>query len=117
MNNLPANENPLSIFRLDGRVAFLSGATGLLGRPMAKALAGAGAHVILNARNGSVLEAFAAELQGRGYSVSPACFDVTDEAAVLKNIARIGEKHGRLDIVVNNASQGRAGTMGTTTPS
>jgi len=84
---------------------------------MAKALASAGAHVIVNARSGSVLESFAAELQERGYSVSPACFDVTDEAAVLKNIARIGEKHGRLDIVINNASQGRAGTMGTTTPS
>ena len=37
-----------SLFRLDGRVAFLSGATGLLGRPMAVAMAHAGAHVVLN---------------------------------------------------------------------
>jgi NAD(P)-dependent dehydrogenase (short-subunit alcohol dehydrogenase family) len=51
----------------------------------------------------------------RGRKVSAACFDVTDEAAVLKNVALIGEQHGRLDIVVNNASHGRPGTIESTT--
>jgi len=102
-------------FRLDGRDAFLSGATGNLGRLMAEALAGAGAHVVLNGRNGEVLEAFCAELRGRGHKVSAACFDVTDEAAVVKNVALMGEEYGRLDIIVNNASHGHSGTVESTT--
>jgi NAD(P)-dependent dehydrogenase (short-subunit alcohol dehydrogenase family) len=110
-----ADEDVLRQFRLDGRVAFLSGATGHLGRWMAEALAGAGAHVVLNARGGDRLEALCAELRSRGHKVSAACFDVTDEAAMLKNVALIGEQHGRLDIIVNNASHGRSGTIESTT--
>jgi NAD(P)-dependent dehydrogenase (short-subunit alcohol dehydrogenase family) len=102
-------------FRLDGRVAFLSGATGHLGRLMADALAGAGAHVVLNARNAGALERFCTELRERGYLVSTACFDVTDEAEVTRSVAFIGEKHGRLDIIVNNASAGRSATIESTT--
>lgn len=112
MSNLRSSEtDPLSMFRLDGRVAFLSGATGLLGRPMAKALASAGAHVVLNARKQDALEAFVDELKSAGLSASMACFDVTDEAAVRQHIGLIGEQYGRLDVLVNNASAGRSGTM------
>jgi NAD(P)-dependent dehydrogenase (short-subunit alcohol dehydrogenase family) len=78
---------------------------------MAGALAEAGAHVILNARKKEPLEAFAAELCKSGGEVSVACFDVTDEAAATENIGLIGQKHGRLDVVVNNASAGRTGTI------
>jgi NAD(P)-dependent dehydrogenase (short-subunit alcohol dehydrogenase family) len=105
----------LQQFRLDGRVALLSGAAGHLGRAMAEALAGAGAHVVLNGRSCEKLEAFSAELQGRGYAVSTACFDITDEPAVVKNMALIGQAHGRLDILVNNASSGRTGNIESTT--
>lgn len=98
-------------FRLDGRVAFLSGATGHLGRSMAESLAAAGAHVFLNARKADVLETFAAELRQRGHQVSAACFDVTDEAAVQKHLSHIRERFGRLDVLVNNASAGRPGTL------
>lgn len=108
-------DDVLRQFRIDGRVALLSGATGHLGRLMAEALAGAGAHVILNARGGDRLDALCAELRTRGRKVSAACFDVTDETAVLKNVALIAEERGRLDIVVNNASHGRPGTIESTT--
>jgi NAD(P)-dependent dehydrogenase (short-subunit alcohol dehydrogenase family) len=110
-----AEDNVLRQFRLDGRVAFLSGATGHLGRLMAEGMAAAGAHVVLNARGKERLDALCAEMRSRGYKASAACFDVTDEAAVLKNIAIIGEQHGRLDVVVNNASHGQAGTIESTT--
>jgi NAD(P)-dependent dehydrogenase (short-subunit alcohol dehydrogenase family) len=43
--------------------------------------------------------------------VSPACFDVTDESRVRQYIELIGQQHGRLDILVNNASSGRPGTI------
>src|SRR5260370_23888734 len=112
MSNLGSSEtNPLSMFRLDGRVAFLSGATGLLGRPMAKVLASAGAHVVLNGRKQDALEAFVDELKSVGLSASMACFDVTDEPAARQNIRLIGEQYGRLDVLVNNASAGRPGTL------
>jgi NAD(P)-dependent dehydrogenase (short-subunit alcohol dehydrogenase family) len=100
-----------SQFRLDGRVSFLSGATGLLGPFMAEALAAAGSHVILNARQQDVLETLASEMTSRGHQVSTAGFDVTDEAALRDQITRIGKQHGRLDVLVNNASSGRTGTI------
>ena len=100
-----------SLFRLDGRVAFLSGASGWLGRPMARALASAGAHVILNGRKQDTLENFVDELVSAGLSVSVACFDVTEEASVRVCVDQISRRHGRLDILVNNASSGRPGTI------
>jgi NAD(P)-dependent dehydrogenase (short-subunit alcohol dehydrogenase family) len=106
----------LAQFQLQGRVALLTGATGHLGRSMASALAEAGAHVVLNARNREALEAFAAELDPGGRSSSIAWFDVTDEAACGTHIAEIAAKHGRLDVLVNNASAGRTGTIETATP-
>jgi NAD(P)-dependent dehydrogenase (short-subunit alcohol dehydrogenase family) len=112
MNDLPGSErDPLSRFRLDGRVVFLSGAAGHLGQPMAKALASAGAHVVLNGRNQDALEAFAGELKSAGLSASVACFDVTDETAVRRHIDLIGEQYGRLDVLVNNASPSKPGTI------
>lgn len=104
-----------SLFRLDAKVAFLSGATGLLGRPMAEALGAAGAHVILNARNRDRVEALASEMTSRGNQVSTASFDVTDLSAVREHVARIAEQHGRLDILINNASSGRNGTIDSAT--
>ena len=98
-------------FRLDGRVCFVSGATGHLGRHMAEALASAGAHVIVNARHRDALEALVADLQSHGGKASAACFDVTDSKAVCDFVEEVRRQHGRLDVVVNNASSGRTGTM------
>ncbi|HXJ90008.1 MAG TPA: SDR family oxidoreductase [Candidatus Binatia bacterium] len=105
------SSEPLSIFRLDGKIAFLSGATGLLGRPMAWALAGAGAHVICNSRRQDAVDALVRELTGAELRASGACFDVTDDGAVTKQVGLIAETYGRLDVLVNNASSGRAGTI------
>ena len=106
---------PLSKFRLDGRVAFLSGAAGHLGQTMAKALACAGAHVVLNGRNQRALELLHKELKDAGTQASVACFDLTDERAMRREIAKIGEQHGRLDVLVNNASPSKPGTIETAT--
>jgi NAD(P)-dependent dehydrogenase (short-subunit alcohol dehydrogenase family) len=96
---IQAQFEPQTMFRLDGRVAFVSAAPGHLGSAMTRALAGAGAHVIVNARNDDRLKAFEDTLRGEGHSVERAAFDVADAQMVrafFKNLPR-------LDILVNNA--------------
>ena len=88
-----------SLFDLKGRIAFVSGGRGHLGAVMTEALAGAGAHVIVNGRDGAKLAAFASDLKARGLSVEAAAFDITDIAAVRGFFAQ----QPRLDILVNNA--------------
>ncbi len=86
------------IFRLDGKTAFVSGSRGHLGAAMTRALAGAGAHVIVNGRDAAALSLFAEGLRREGLSVEPAAFDAHDVAKI----------HGffgglkRLDVLVNN---------------
>lgn len=87
------------LFRLDGAVAFVSGAAGHLGRPMARILGEAGAHVILNGRTREKLESYAAELKADGISSEVAPFDVADTQAVRAFFA----SRERLDVLVNNA--------------
>jgi len=87
------------LFRLDGRVAFLSGGAGHLGREMAFALGEAGAKLILNGRNAARLQAFAAELERAGIAAECANFDMMDFDAVR---AFLGARP-RLDILINNA--------------
>ena len=91
--------NALDLFRLDGRIAFISGATGHLGREMALALGEAGAHLLLNGRNDARLQAFASELATRGIRAECAAFDMMDFAAVRRFFA------GRplIDVLINNA--------------
>jgi NAD(P)-dependent dehydrogenase (short-subunit alcohol dehydrogenase family) len=98
-------------FRLDGRVCFLSGASGHLGRYMAQALASAGACVLANGRNSEALSTLVSDIQSSGGKAFAYCFDVTDGAAVQSAIKRIGEEFGRLDVIVNNASSGRTGSF------
>jgi NAD(P)-dependent dehydrogenase (short-subunit alcohol dehydrogenase family) len=86
-------------FRLTGRTAFVSGAAGHLGRAMARALAEAGAQVILNGRNEQRLKDFQGDLARSGYTCERAVFDMGDFAAV----RRFFKMRGRIDILVNNA--------------
>lgn len=87
------------MFRLEGRIAFVSGAAGHLGRAMARTLCEAGAHVILNGRNENRLKDAEGELRGQGHSVEYAAFDVADFARVRSFMAA----RERIDIIVNNA--------------
>jgi len=87
------------LFRLDGRTAFISAARGHLGRAMTRALAGAGAHVIINGRDDAALADYERELQALGFSVQRAAFDACDSAALRDFFAGLS----RLDILVNNA--------------
>jgi NAD(P)-dependent dehydrogenase (short-subunit alcohol dehydrogenase family) len=86
------------LFRLDGRTAFVSGARGHLGAAMARALAEAGAHVIVNGRDAGALERFAADLRTEGFSATAAAFDAHDVASIHRFFGGLK----RLDVLVNN---------------
>lgn len=88
-----------NLFDLHGRIAFVSGAAGHLGKPMARALCEAGAHVILNGRDDAKLKDFENELKAKSHSVERAAFDVSDFTRVREFMA----SRPRLDILVNNA--------------
>ncbi len=100
------------IFRLDGRVVFLSGAAGHLGREMALALGYAGATLILNGRNPARLEAFAAELKRVGIASECAGFDMMD----FDSVRRFFGARPRLDILINNAVTMTPGSFAEASP-
>jgi NAD(P)-dependent dehydrogenase (short-subunit alcohol dehydrogenase family) len=97
---VPASE---SAFRLDGKIALVTGAGRGIGRAIALALANAGAEVILNSRTPAELDAVADEITGRGGRARVLPFDVTDSAAVRAAFAGLSG----LDILVNNAGMNR----------
>jgi NAD(P)-dependent dehydrogenase (short-subunit alcohol dehydrogenase family) len=90
-------------FRLDGKVALVTGAGRGLGRGIALALAAAGAEVVLNSRTPAELDAVAAEIAAAGGTGRALPFDVTDQPTASAAIAELG----RLDIMVNNAGVNR----------
>ncbi|CAN7356534.1 SDR family oxidoreductase [Neorhizobium tomejilense] len=89
-------------FSLIGRVALVTGSGRGLGLQMAKALAGAGAHVVLSGRSGDMLDEAVASIADAGGKASAAAFDVADLDAGREAIAKLHADHGRLDILINN---------------
>jgi NAD(P)-dependent dehydrogenase (short-subunit alcohol dehydrogenase family) len=87
------------LFDLSGRIAFVSGAAGHLGKPMVRALCEAGAHVILNGRDDAKLIDFEDELVTQRWSAERAAFDVADFDRARAFMA----SRPRIDILVNNA--------------
>lgn len=87
-------------FFLAGRVALVTGGGRGLGFEMAKALADAGAHVIVNGRTAATRAVEA--IQATGGSAEAAAFDIADCEAQRAAMADIEKNHGRLDILINN---------------
>ncbi|SMH62652.1 SDR family oxidoreductase [Azospirillum agricola] len=95
----------LSMFSLAGKVALVTGASRGLGLEIARAMAGAGATVLLNGRDPARLEAAAARIGETAGQVIPLPFDVADGAALRDAFAWIRREHGRLDVLVHNVGQ------------
>jgi len=93
----------LATFRLDGRVAMVTGAGRGLGRAMALALAGAGAGVVALDVNREDVEAVAGEARSLGGKALPAVADVCDGPQVREAVERCVRELGGLHILVNNA--------------
>src|SRR3954471_6502420 len=88
---------------LSGTRALVTGGTDGLGRAMARALAEAGASVVLTSRDQTRAERVAAQLEG---DVVGLALDVRDEAAVAAGVADVFARLGGLELLVNNAGIG-----------
>ncbi|MEU6559507.1 SDR family NAD(P)-dependent oxidoreductase [Nocardia nova] len=98
----------LDKFRLDDRVAIVTGASSGLGVAFAKAFAEAGAHVVLAARRVDKLEDTAALVRASGRRALPVATDVADPDQCTAMVDAAMAEFGRVDILVNNAGIGTA---------
>lgn len=98
-------------FSLESRRVLVTGATGYLGRAMARGLAELGATVLINGRTPERVDEVVADLCGMELAAIPAVFDINDEDAVRQWFAQNGGAplHG----LVNNAYAGGAGSIET----
>jgi gluconate 5-dehydrogenase len=94
-------------FRLDGRVALVTGSSTGLGLAIARGLGQAGATVVLNARNAGRLQEAAARLGDEGLTVHTRVFDVADVQAVDAAVESIEQDVGPIQVLVNNAGMTR----------
>lgn len=108
--------NILDRFRLDGKVAVVTGASSGLGVAFAQALAQAGADVVLGARRVERLSETGALIEAEGRKFAALQTDVTNPDECTALIALAIERFGRVDILVNNAGVGTAVPATSETP-
>jgi len=92
---------------IHNKLALITGASSGMGAGMAKALAGAGAKVILLARDQSKLDKVKSEIETSGGTAYIYSVDLTDKAAVQQTTDQIKSQQGVPDILINNAGSGK----------
>ncbi len=93
----------LDRFKLTDRIAVVTGAARGIGLATVEALAEGGALVVMTDMNPDLLESARASLAGHGLRVEAEVLDVTDGAAVNRVRDAVLARHGRIDVLVNNA--------------
>jgi len=102
---------PKKEYVIEKRVAIVTGASRGIGRAIAIRLAADGRHLVGFARNAEQLEDLRVEIIAAGGTCEMKSCDVGDGAALATAIEEIAERHGRLDIMVNNAGITRDGLI------
>jgi NAD(P)-dependent dehydrogenase (short-subunit alcohol dehydrogenase family) len=95
--------DPTARFRLDGKVAVVTGSSSGLGARFAEVLAGAGATVVVAARRRERIEALAAAIAAEGGEALAVGCDVTSDSEVRALFGSAVERYGRIDVLANNA--------------
>lgn len=116
-SNLPANKlarkastpqpagcamNPPS-FDLSGKVAMVTGTSRGLGQYLARALARAGADLVITSRKADTLKPFQEEIEALGRKAFPVALDVRDQASIKAAVDAAVGHYGKIDVLVNNA--------------
>ena len=101
----------LDKFKLDGRLALITGSSAGIGLALAGGLAEAGARIVINGRSADKVAAAAEPLRAAGHDVHEMPFDVTDPSAVATAVATIERDVGPIDILINNAGIQRRGPL------
>jgi NAD(P)-dependent dehydrogenase (short-subunit alcohol dehydrogenase family) len=92
---------------IDGKIAWVTGAGTGIGRAGALALGGAGATVVLSGRRAAQLEDVAKQIREAGGTAEVEPLDIADAEAADAVVARIVDRHGRLDMLINSAGLNR----------
>src|SRR5438105_5371653 len=101
---MPTNPTPAeNLFDLTGQVAVVTGTSRGLGQYLARALARAGADLVLTARNRDSLAEFAAEIRTLGRRALTLSLDVRDHASIQQMARDAESEYGQIHILVNNA--------------
>lgn len=100
-----------SLFDLTGRRVLVTGSSQGIGYALARGLAAAGAHVIVNGRDAGKVAKAAAALRAEGSTIAEAAFDVTDADAVEAAVETIERDIGPIDALFNNAGITRRATL------
>jgi 2-deoxy-D-gluconate 3-dehydrogenase len=90
-------------FRLDGKVALVTGGGMGIGKAVCLTLSEAGAAVVVQDIDPSLAESVAAEIRSTGAKAVAVAGDITDTATITTMLARARDEFGRLDVLVNNA--------------
>jgi NAD(P)-dependent dehydrogenase (short-subunit alcohol dehydrogenase family) len=93
-------DNP---FDLTGKVAIVTGTSRGLGQYFGRALARAGADLVITSRSKDTLEPFRSEIESLGRKALPLALDVRDYDSIQRMAAEAKAAYGRIDILVNNA--------------
>ena len=93
-----------NLFDLDGKIAFVSGASRGIGEAIARLLAQQGAHVIVSSRKVESCEAVAEAIRDEGGQATAIGCHIGEMEQIRATFAEIRERFGRLDILVNNAA-------------